>query len=86
MEKLQICSENYKKWKNIALSASNLEEARKAANRAFFWLELHSAFLFLELLEKTKKNDNNLQLKVLKAKSIICKKLVEYSEELLREL
>ncbi len=86
MEKLQICSENYKKWKNIALTANNLEEVKKATSRAFFWLELHSAFLFLELLEKTKKNDNNLQLKVLKAKSIICKKLVDYSEELLKEL
>ena len=85
MEKLQICSENYKKWKNVALNASDLREVRKAASRAFFWLELHSAFLFLDLVEKTKKNDENLQLKVLKAKSIICKKLADYAEKLLKD-
>lgn len=85
MEELQICSENYKRWKEIALSSNNIDEIKKALKRAFFWLELHSAFLFLNSIEKVKNKDEKLNLKLIKAKAKICEKLTNYAEELLKE-
>jgi hypothetical protein len=85
VEKLQICSENYKRWKDLVLTSHSLEETKKAAKKAFFWLELHSAFLALHAIENSKK-DKEMELKLIKARANLCKKLVEYANELLEEL
>ena len=84
ISKLQICSENYKRWKKIALSSGNLEEVKKAMRRAFFWLEMHSAFLALDAAEN-KKMDKESLFMLLRAKAKICKKLADYAEEILKE-
>ena len=85
MQTLQLCSENYKKWKEIALTANSVEEAKEAAKKAFFWLELHSAFLALHAIENSKK-DKEAEVKLIKARAKLCKKLVEYANEVLNEL
>jgi hypothetical protein len=83
-EKLELCSTYYKKWKEKALSSQNLEQSKNAMQKAFFWLEMHSAFLALEAMEQNK-DPENLQ-KLILAKANLSKKLIEYSEKILEEI
>ncbi len=85
-EKIDLCLENYKKWKNLALKASSLRESRKCMEKAFFWIELQSAFLTLFSIEETKGKDPEVKRKLLMAKANLIKKLVEYTENLLKEI
>jgi hypothetical protein len=85
-EELEFCTEKYKKWRNIALNSVNLEETKKAAERAFFWLELYSAYLAVLIMEKFGKNDLKSKNKIFLARIKICKKLNEYSRQILEEL
>ncbi|MEM5802119.1 MAG: hypothetical protein QXQ18_01900 [Candidatus Aenigmatarchaeota archaeon] len=78
---LAMCNEYYKKWKEIALKTLD----RKALERAFFWLELQSAFIALHALEQLK-NDKESRIKIIKAKSILSKKLADYAKEMLNEI
>lgn len=82
---INLCSQHYKKWKDLALSAKNLDESRKCLNRAFFWLELQTAFITLFAIEKTC-NDPKTELKLISAKANLSKKLAEYAKEILKEL
>jgi hypothetical protein len=84
-EKLELCSSYYKKWKEKALSSQNLEQGIKAMQRAFFWLEMHSAFLTLELMEHRASSEESLR-KLILAKANLAKKLIEYSEDILEEI
>jgi len=83
-EKLELCSTYYKKWKEKALSSQNLEQSKNAMQKAFFWLEMHSAFLALEAM-KQKSSPENLK-KIILAKTNLSKKLIEYSEKILEEI
>jgi hypothetical protein len=83
---LELCAEHYKKWKQKALEAKDLREGRKALERAFFWLELHSAFIALDAVEQTRGKDPKVKNKILIAKTNLTKKLADYANEVLEEL
>ncbi len=82
-EKLRICLSNYEKWKKLAMQARSLEDAKKFMKRAFFWIELQSAFSFLENVERI--NDESVRKKIILAKSNLIKKLSDYAKQLLDE-
>lgn len=81
---IATCDDRYQTWKNKALFTNDIYEARKAVERAFFWMELRSAFLFLLSVEQAKGNDEETKDKLLKAKINLSKKLSLYTRELLR--
>ena len=83
---IATCSEHYQMWKDKALFTNDISEARKAVERAFFWMELRSAFLFLLAIEKTKGTDSETREKLIKAKINLSRKLSEYAQELLNEI
>jgi hypothetical protein len=85
-QQIDICSEHYQKWKSTALNSLDRDEAKKAMERAFFWLELQSAFITLHAIELTVGNDKEKKEKILVAKTKLSKKLVEYAKEILNEL
>ncbi len=80
------CTENYNMWKAKALSISDVYQSRKAVERAFFWMELRSAFLFLMSIEKTAGNDKEIKDKLIRAKLNLSKKLSDYLREMIREM
>jgi len=83
-KQLEICYLNYKKWKEKALSSADWS-IKKALERAFFWLEIHSAIYAIGLLEiRAKTKEEKLQL--LEAKKKIIEKLTEYEKTLAEEL
>lgn len=82
---LSLCTEHYEKWKSLALSANSLVESKKCLERAFFWLELQTAFITLFTMEKTC-NDPKTELKLISAKANLSKRLAEYAKEILNEL
>lgn len=82
---IELCSKNYEKWKESALSSDGGEQ-RKAAERAFFWLELQAAFTFLWALEQTHGNDPEVKKKLIVAKSNLTKKLAEYADKIWKEI
>jgi hypothetical protein len=79
------CTENYNMWKTKALSTSDVYQARKAVERAFFWMELRSAFLFLMTIEKTA-SSKEVKDKLIRAKLNLSKKLSDYLKEIIREM
>lgn len=83
---ITTCSENYKMWKDKALFTNDIYSARKAMKRAFFWLELRSAFMFLHAIERTKGNDSEVKSKLIKAKINLSKKLTEHLREMMNEI
>jgi len=83
---LELCAEHYKKWKQSALAAKDLPEAKKALERSFFWLELHSAFVALHAVEQMNGNDPKVKNKILIAKTNLSKRLADYANEVLEEL
>jgi len=85
-DQISLCSQNYQKWKGLALSSQNREESRKSLERAFFWLELQTAFITLIAAEQSKGNDPVFKRKILVAKARLSKKLAEYAENILNEI
>lgn len=83
---IQLCSSNYQKWKNLALNTNNLEDARKAVQKALFWIELHSAYITLWSIEQARGENPEMKNKIILAKIQICKRLVDYAEVLLNEI
>jgi len=83
---LELCAYHYKKWKQKALEAKDLPEGKKALERAFFWLELHSAFIALNAVEQLQGKDPKVRNKLLIAKTTLSKKLADYANEVLNEL
>jgi hypothetical protein len=79
-EQLEICYRNYKKWKEKALFSSD-KDAKEAIERAFFWLEMHSAFFAVGVLEKSENSKEGLQ-KILAMKMKLLEKLCEYAKTL----
>lgn len=86
VEEISICSQNYEKWKSLALSSTNTEESKKYMEKAFFWLELHSAFVLLASAEETKGKDPAFKEKLMIAKARLSKKLSEYAKKLLNDI
>ena len=83
---IATCSEHYQMWKDRALFTNDIYEAKKAVERAFFWMELRSAFLFLLTVEKTKGNDSEVKSKLIRAKINLSKKLTEHLREMINEI
>ena len=83
---LSLCSDHYEKWKSLALSANSLTESKKCLEKAFFWLELQTAFITLFAVEKTNGSNPKAELKLISAKAGLSKKLAEYAKEILNEL
>jgi len=83
-EQLMICYHNYKIWKEKALNSFGLE-SKKAMEKAFFWLEIHSALFAVGLIELKAKTKEEKK-KVIEAKKKICDKLSEYEKILLEEI
>ena len=83
---LELCSQHYQKWKNQALLNGDMEEARKAMKRAFFWKDLQAAFIALHAIEQTQGKDNEVKKKLIHAKANLSRKLAEYAQEILDEI
>ena len=83
-QQMTVCAEHYTKWKGLAL-ASDGDRARRAMERAFFWLELQTAFIALHALEQSR-NDIKTKKKLIIAKANLSKKLAEYAGETLKEI
>lgn len=83
---IDTCTEHYQIWKDKALFTNDIHGAKKAVERAFFWMELRSAFLFLLAIEKTKGNDSEVKSKLIEAKLNLSRKLTEYLKEMINEL
>ena len=83
---IATCTEHYDMWKNKTLFTNDIYEAKKALERAFFWMELRSAFLFLLAVEKTKGNDSEIKSKLITAKINLSKKLTEHLREMINHL
>ena len=79
---IATCDEGYQRWKDKAISSTDIGQARKAIERAFFWMELRSAFMFLHMVEKTNGNDSGVKQKLIHAKLNLSRKLTEYMKEL----
>ena len=84
-DQLAICNENYLRWKKKALASSGVE-AQKAFEKAFFWLEVQTAFIVLHSIEQTRPKDEETIKHLIKAKINLSKRLAEYAEATLREL
>ena len=85
-EQIAMCSEHYQKWKDIAFAANDVEESRKALKKAFFWLELQTAFMALWTIEQTKGKDPEVKRQLIMAKTNLSKRLADYANEILDEL
>jgi hypothetical protein len=85
-EEISLCSQNYEKWKALALSSQDKEESKRFLEKAFFWLELQSAFITLFAAEQSKGNDPFFKRKIMLAKARLSKKLAEYAEKVLNEV
>lgn len=84
-EQLELCTYYYKKWKNLAISSKSLEETKKFMKKAFFWLELQSAYLALWSIENLKGKDPKVKEKLMIAKANLAKKLADYAEDILKD-
>ena len=85
-EEISLCSENYEKWKGLALAAEDKKESKRFMEKAFFWLELQAAFITLFAAEQMKGKDPILKRKILLAKANLSRKLAEYAERVLKEI
>lgn len=85
-EQLAMCSRHYKKWKGMALSEGDREASKKFMERAFFWLELQSAFMALWAVEKTAPSDQRTKNQIIAAKANLSKKLADYAKGILDDM
>jgi len=83
-QQLEICYRNYKKWKELAFSLSG-KESQKAMERAFFWLEMHSAFFAVGTLENSRKMNKEDVLRLIQLKSKLVERLAEYAKTLVED-
>lgn len=81
-----LCSQHYQKWKDQALLNIDMDEAKKAMNRAFFWQELKAAFIVLHAIEQNKGQNKEVKRKLIYAKANLSKKLADYAQEILDEI
>ena len=84
-DQIALCTNHYQKWKNLALSTRSMEESKIFLERAFFWLELQTAFITLFTMEKLQGNSPETKLKIIAAKSNLSKRLADYADSILNE-
>lgn len=82
---MELCAYYYNKWKNLAISSKNFEEAKKFMKKAFFWLEIQLAYLALWSIENLRGKDPKVREKLIIAKANLAKKLADYAEEILKD-
>ena len=85
LKKLEICSNNYKVWKEIALKSKDPRMIKKAAEKAFFWIELQTSFLVLNELERGMFTPADRK-RILKIKLNLMKRLLSYAKKVAEEL
>jgi hypothetical protein len=83
-QQLEICYRNYKKWKELAFSLNGIE-SQKAMERAFFWLEMHSAFFAIGTIEKVRKMSKEDVWRLIQLKSKLVERLSEYAKTLIED-
>jgi hypothetical protein len=81
-----VCSQHYQKWKNLAIAAKDMQEAQRCLDKAFFWLELQTAFITLFAAEKANEKNPEVEKKIFEAKANLTKKLANYCDQTLKEL
>jgi len=85
-QQIATCSEQYDKWKRLALDAQSLPEVKEMLSKALFWLELQTAFVTLWSVEKTCSKDPSVKRKLILAKTNLTRKLADYAQKTLDEL
>ncbi len=80
---IKTCTEGFERWKERAFFCNDLYEARQALDRAFFWMELRSAFMFLHTVEQMGGNTKDTREKIMKAKINLSRKLSEHVKDLI---
>ena len=83
---IATCGEHYQMWKDKALFTNDINASKKAVERAFFWMELRAAFLFLMSIEKTNGSNPEVKSKLIRAKLNLSRKLSYYLKEILSEI
>ncbi|MFH0711474.1 MAG: hypothetical protein V1944_02760 [Candidatus Aenigmatarchaeota archaeon] len=85
-DQIGMCSQNYQKWKDMALTSRDQVQSRKFTERAFFWLELQTAFISLWAIEQAKGKDPIVKKKIQVAKKNLSNKLAQYIDQTMKEL
>jgi hypothetical protein len=85
-DQVQKCSNHYQKWKDLALNSLDPKESKRCMEKAFFWLELQTAFITLFAIEQTKGKDVRIKRKLIEAKTNLSKKLADYAKQTLDEM
>ncbi len=83
---IALCTEHYKKWKQAALDARDSTQGKKALERAFFWLELQTAFITLHAVEKVQGKNLETKKRIIVAKANLSRKLADYAQSILDEM
>jgi len=83
---ISTCSQHYQKWKTLALTAKNMQEVQRCLDKAFFWLELQTAFITLVAAEQANGGNEEVKRKIFAAKANLTRKLANYCDQTLREL
>jgi len=83
---IATCSEQYSRWKRLALDAQTLPEVKKCLNKALFWLELQTAFVALWNIEETRGKDPAVKRQLIVAKTNLSKRLADYAQKTLEEI
>jgi len=83
---IATCSEQYSRWKRLALDAQTLPEVKECLNKALFWLELQTAFVALWNIEETRGKDPAVKRQLIVAKTNLSKRLADYAQKTLEEI
>jgi hypothetical protein len=85
-KQIETCSEQYKRWKVLALDAESIAEVKRCLEKAMFWMELQTAFVALWSVETSSGSDPRVKHKLMLAKSNLSRKLADYAEKTLKEI
>lgn len=85
-KQISTCSEQYSKWKRLAMNADTISDVKECLGKALFWLELQTAFVTLWSVEKAHGEDPNAKRSLILAKTNLSKKLADYAQKSLEEL
>jgi hypothetical protein len=83
---MATCTEQYSRWKRLALDAQSLPEVKEYLNKALFWLELQTAFVALWSIEQNRGKDPVVKHQLIIAKTNLSRKLADYAQKTLDEI
>jgi hypothetical protein len=63
-----------------------MQESQRYLDKAFFWLELQTAFITLFAAEQTNGSNPGVKRKIFTAKANLTRKLANYCDQTLKEL